>query len=348
MSETVVIGLNWVGDNILALPTYKALQHRFSNEGGITLAAPQNVAALFQSSGIFRGMLPWSSSTAGRIRALRDGRFRRAVILPNSFRAAMVTFAARIPERWGYAADYRGMMLTNAVERVLPRTHQLDDYSALLDAIAAPRVIDELPTITLPVALREKARKRLRNLNIRLDRPLFGIHAGGLYGRAKHWGDGRFGEVAERLRNEGFDVVLLTSPGERAQAQSIAAMTSGAPIVGHDGDVLELAAAISLCSLVVTNDSGPLHLSAALAVPSVSIFGPTDPDRTVIPGASRVVRRTYACQPCYRRECPLGDHRCMRDIAVDEVYEAAIGLYQEVEGRIVAGRRAKQRFLVRP
>jgi heptosyltransferase-2 len=84
----------------------------------------------------------------------------------------------------------------------------------------------------------------------------------------------------------------------------------------------------------VTNDSGPLHLAAALAVPSVSIFGPTDPARTVIPGASRVLRKQFACSPCYARECPLQHHRCMSDISVDEVYSAAVALLGETEAKI--------------
>lgn len=335
-SETVVIGLNWVGDNILALPTYRALQHRFRNEGGIAVAAPEHIATLLKSSSIFRNVVPFASSTRQRVRALRNGRFRRAVILPNSFRAAMLAYAAGIEERWGYTTDCRSLLLTHRVARELPRTHQLDDYTQLLTAMNAPRVDDELPTITLPVALREKARRRLASAGIELRRPLFGIHAGGFYGPAKHWGNGRYAEVADRLRKDGFDVLLLTSPGERAQAEAIADSCEGLPMVGHDGDVLQLAAAISLCSIVITNDSGPLHLSAALAVPSVSIFGPTDPGRTVIPGASRVVRKTYACQPCYKRECPLGDHRCMTEISVDEVYSAATGLFNEIDGKVEA------------
>jgi heptosyltransferase-2 len=345
MTETVVIGLNWVGDNILALPTYKALEHRFRADGGIAVAAPPNVATLLATSGIFKRVIAWPRSTRERIRLLREGNFRRAVILPNSFRAAMVTFAAGIPERWGYRTDYRRILLTHSIDGDSKRGHQVEDYSTLLGAMNAPRVIDEIPTVTLPGHLREKARKRLRAMGIRLDKPLFGIHPGGLYGRAKHWGDERYGEVAERLRASGYDVVLITSPGERLQAETISALSGGVPITGQDGDVLHVAGTISHCSVVVTNDSGPLHLAAALAVPSVSIFGPTDPARTVIPGASRVLRRTYACQPCYRRECPLGDHRCMTQISVDEVYGAAIGLYQEVEVRTVAERavRAQRR-----
>jgi heptosyltransferase-2 len=170
----------------------------------------------------------------------------------------------------------------------------------------------------------------MRAAGVRLDRPLFGLHAGGLYGRAKHWGDDRYGEIAERLLDSGYSVVMLTSPGERAQAETIAAQHGDIPVVGGDGDVLQLAASIAHCSVIVTNDSGPLHLAAALAVPSVSIFGPTDPARTVIPGATRVVRKDVACGPCYERECPLRDHRCMTEIAVDEVYNAAVGLLQEV------------------
>ncbi|MBV9496620.1 MAG: lipopolysaccharide heptosyltransferase II [Acidobacteria bacterium] len=337
MSETVVIGLNWVGDNILALPTYRALQHRFRAEGGISVAAPEHIATLLGSAGIFRKVIPWNGSTRNRISMLRAGHFRRAIILPNSFRAAMVSAAAGIPERWGYSSDCRGFLLTNGVGRLRERGHQLEDYSALLAALDAPRVVDEIPTFSLPSNLREKARKRLRALGIRLDRPLFGVHAGGLYGRAKHWGDERYCEVSERLRADGYDVVLLTSPGERVQAQAIAE-AAGVPMIGQNGDVLELAAAIGHCSIVITNDSGPLHLAAALAVPTVSIFGPTDPGRTVIPGASRVMRKAVGCQPCYQRQCPLRHHRCMTEIAVDDVYGAAIGLFQEIDGKVESAR----------
>ncbi|HEX9163390.1 MAG TPA: lipopolysaccharide heptosyltransferase II [Thermoanaerobaculia bacterium] len=332
-AETVVIGLNWVGDNILALPTYRALQHRYRAEGGIAVAAPDNVATLLVSSGLFKKVLPWSSDTRERISILRNGRFRRAVILPNSFRAAVIAFAAGIEERWGYSTDCRRFLLTHGVSRG-DRRHQLDDYTKLLAAMSAPRVVDEIPTVSLPVATREKARKRLRTLGVMLDRPLFGIHAGGLYGRAKHWGDQRYCEVATRLRADGYDVVLLTSPGEREQAEAIATSCDGLPLIGEDGDVLHLAAAISHCSVIITNDSGPLHLAAALAVPSVSIFGPTDPGRTVIPGATRVIQKDIGCGPCYQKECPLGHHRCMTEISVDEVYGAAVGLFNEIDGRL--------------
>jgi len=332
-AETVVIGLNWVGDNILALPTYRALQHRYRTEGGIAVAAPENVASLLASSGLFKKVIPWNGEMRDRIRMLRNGKFRRAVILPNSFRAAMIAFAAGIEERWGYSTDCRRLLLTHTVARA-DRGHQLEDYAPLLAAMSAPRVVDEIPTIQLPVAVRENARTRLRALGVDVDQPLFGIHAGGLYGRAKHWGDDRYGEVASRLRTDGYEVILLTSPGEREQAESIAAACDGLPIIGEEGDVLHLAAAISHCSVIITNDSGPLHLAAALAVPSVSIFGPTDPGRTVIPGASRVVSKEISCGPCYQKECPLSHHGCMTQISVDEVYTAAVGLFQEIDGRL--------------
>ena len=94
-SETVVIGLNWVGDNVLALPTYRALHHRFRSEGGIAVAAPEHIASLLSSVGLFRKVLPWNGTTRNRIRVLKSGRFRRAIILPNSFRAAMVAYLRR-------------------------------------------------------------------------------------------------------------------------------------------------------------------------------------------------------------------------------------------------------------
>ena len=330
-TDTVVIGLNWVGDNVLALPTYRALNHRFRSEGGIVVAAPEHIASLLASVGLFRKVIAWNGNTRERIRLLKAGHFRRAVILPNSFRAAMVAYAAGISERWGYSTDVRGLLLTHGIRRG-DRGHQLDDYSALLAAIDAPQITDQLPTMTLPVAVRDRARRRLRNAGVRLDRPVFGLHAGGLYGQAKHWGDDRYGEVADRLLAAGYSVVFLTSPSERSQAEAIAATRGGLPVVGYDGDVLQLAAAIAHCSVVITNDSGPLHLATALAVPSVSIFGPTDPGRTVIPGASRVLRRDLSCQPCYARLCPLRDHRCMSEISVDDVYAAAVGVFLEIDG----------------
>jgi len=338
-SETVVIGLNWVGDNILALPTYRALHHRFRHDGGISVAAPEHIATLLASSGVFRKVVAWNGSMRGRVSLLRAGRFRRAIILPNSFRAAATTYLAGIPERWGYGTDARGLLLTHRVDRDATRGHQLDDYTPLLRALNAPRVVDEIPTMRLPQTVREKARRRLRQLGVRTDRPIFGLHAGGLYGRAKHWGDERYREVADRLRADGFEVILLTSPGERRQAETIASTGETLPVIGEDGDVLQLAAAISHCSVVITNDSGPLHLATALAVPSVSIFGPTDPARTVIPGASRVMRRDIGCAPCYKRECPLRHHRCMGEIGVDDVYSAAVGLFAEIDGKIVSGAR---------
>lgn len=335
--ETVVIGLNWVGDNVLALPAYKALQHRFRSDGGIAVAAPANVAPLLDASGIFKQVIPWNRSTRKRIAALRTaGNFKRAVILPNSFRAAMVAFAAGIDERWGYPTDLRRILLTHPIAPPASRGHQLDDYTPLLAALNAPRVVDDVPSIKLPQAIREHGKRRLLEIGMHLDRPIFAIHAGGLYGRAKHWGDARYVDTIKMLRLEGFDVVLLTSPGEREQAQRIATTCNGVPIVGHDGDVLELAAALSQCAALITNDSGPLHVAAALAVPSVSIFGPTDPGRTVIAGATHVVRSTLACQPCYQRECPLRHHRCMSDVSVDEVFKAAVSLVSGFEPEVAA------------
>src|SRR5207237_3806215 len=124
--------------------------------------------------------VPSNGTTRNRFRLLKSGRVRRSIILPNSFRAAMIAYAAGIGERWGYSSDARGILLTHGIRRDRERGHQLDDYSALLAAINAPRVVDEIPTIKIPVHIREKARKRLRAAGVRLDRPLFGLHAGGL------------------------------------------------------------------------------------------------------------------------------------------------------------------------
>src|ERR1700741_883157 len=178
--ETVVIGLNWVGDNVLALPTFKALQHRFRAEGGIAVAAPANVATLLETTGVFKQVVAWKRGTRQRIAALRAGRFRRAIILPNSFRAAAVTFAAGIEERWGFPTDWRGFLLTHPVAKPETRGHQLDDYKALLAALDATRIDHDTPPIKLPQSVHERGRRRLLNIGLHLDRPVIGIHPGGL------------------------------------------------------------------------------------------------------------------------------------------------------------------------
>src|SRR2546423_1096961 len=175
-SSTVVIGLNWVGDNVLALPTYRALHHRYRQEGGISVAAPEHIASLLAATGIFRGVIAWNGDTRDRIRLLKEGDFRRVVILPNSFRAAMIAFAAGIGERWGYSTDARGILLTHRVARDTDRGHQLDDYPSLLAAMNAPRVVDEIPTMIIPQAVRERVRRMLRASGVHVDRPLFGLH----------------------------------------------------------------------------------------------------------------------------------------------------------------------------
>src|SRR5204863_7813909 len=150
-----------VWTTVQALPTFRALHHRFGSEGGIAVAAPEHIATLLAAMGLFRKVIPLNGTTRNRIQVLKSGHFRRAVILPNSFRAAMITYAAGIKERWGYNTDARGLLLTHGIRRN-ERRHQLDDYSALLAAINAPRVVDEIPSLKLPVHIREKARKKMR------------------------------------------------------------------------------------------------------------------------------------------------------------------------------------------
>jgi heptosyltransferase-2 len=269
-----------------------------------------------------RGVGRWRT-IGGNAEAIRRAEAETAVLLPNSLQTALMARGAAIPERWGYRRSLRGWLLTRAVPRPHGLVHQADYYRHLvakLDFANGERV----PTLRVPAVTVEGARNLLAAAGWTPGTRLLGIAPGAAYGGAKRWPLERFAAVAARAAQaHGLQPVLVGSEADRAATCAIEAelgrITTSGPrprainLAGRT-DIPQLAGVLALCAGFVSNDSGAMHLAAAVGTPVVALFGPTD-ERVTAPVASRarVLTAGAWCRPCLLRECPL-DHRCMNGI----------------------------------
>ena len=244
-------------------------------------------------------------------RALKERRYRQAIVLPNSWKAALVPFFADIPVRSGYVGESRYGLL-NLLYRRGDRAMR-EHYARLSEA-----------PDTEPVAPLPQPRLRVQPAQASATRTRFGLESGyavlcpgAEYGPAKRWP--YFAELAARLKQP---VVLLGSQNDVPATEGI----GGRNLAGRT-TLDEAIDIIALAELVVSNDSGLMHVAAALGRPLVALFGSSSPEKTPPqPGRSRVLWLKPECSPCYQRECPLGHFRCMRELTVDTVLAAAAEL----------------------
>lgn len=317
----LVVAPNWIGDAVMSLPVLRALR-RSAPTGRLAVLARPGPATIYRAEGsadevrVAPGLL-------GSAREAARGGFGEAWLLPNSFRAALVPFLARIPERIGYASDGRAPLLTRAVPPP-PRTgHQLRDYDLLLRSRGVEP--DEAPPrLEVPPASAERAGNALARAGLKPDGPLVLLAPGAAFGWTKRWPADRFGRLGRVLAERGLPCALVIGPGEEPLAEEARRAAGGIslPVLGADLDPIGLAALAARARVVVSNDSGPMHLAAAVGTPVVALFGPTDPGRTGPSGVrSEVLDRYVFCSPCYLKECPYR-HECMREIEVENVLAA--------------------------
>jgi heptosyltransferase-2 len=320
----VVRAPNWIGDVVLSLAAVRDLRHRNFPRARIEVLARPWVADLYRAVPEVDAVRV-SRGVRADATALR-GAFDAAILLPNSIGSALPAWMAGIAERWGYATDGRAPLLTRA-PRVPPHVRgrsQVYYYRAML-AGAGLRV-----SATPDVSLRcppDWSSSADRLLGGEAGGPWIGVNPGAFYGTAKRWLPERFAAVADTLAGRGARVALVGGPAERPVGEAIAAqMTAPARVLCGETTLPELVGVLAHLRLLVTNDSGPMHLAAALGVPVVAVFGPTDWRETHPVGdVHTIVREPVHCAPCGLRECPI-DHRCMRRVTVDRVAGEAVAL----------------------
>lgn len=321
--RTVVYAPNWVGDTLMALPVINALT---ASGRRVDVLARRHLAPLLDLVPTI-GATVEAKDDAGTLEALRSGKYDEAVLLPNSFRSAWLAHRAGIPARWGYSGGFRRLLLAPSVAREPMTRHQVEDYAELLAAMAVPEPIDWTPRLPLTEARRERGRELLTRAGIDPDGgPVVGLFPGAEFGASKQWPRAHFEEAARQLRRTQRDVqvTLLAGPKEVWLAVRLHEETGKIhPVIGPDLDLADLAAVLAHHATLLTNDSGPMHLAAAVAVPCVALFGPTDHTRTAPAGPGHhVLTVDRWCSPCFRRRCPLSHHKCMTEIGVDEAVAA--------------------------
>ena len=327
-ARTLVVAPNWVGDLVMAEPVFAALAA--SGRALAVLARPglRPLAALLPGVAEVIERAAEDGETVARLAAAGCA---EAVILPHSFRAAKLVRAAGVPRRFGYRGDFRSPLLAPAVARPRGRRRQVEDYRELLAALAVPPPADWVPRLALPPELAERGRDRLERARVPVGGgPLAGLFPGAEWGPSKRWPMKSFAALALELRRRlpALREVIVAGPREVWLAVRVHEESGKLhPVVGPDLDLAALAGVLSHLDVLVTNDSGPMHLAAALGVPTVALFGPTDPRRTAPAGdGHEVLSRNLWCSPCFRRHCPLLHHGCLKGLPVGEVADAAEGI----------------------
>jgi len=326
-----VKGLNWVGDAIMATPALARLRRAYP-QARITLMVRPWVAAVYEHNPDVDQLWVHDDATSlsafwKAVRMIRGGRFTIGLALPNSFRAAALLYLGQIRYRYGFRRHRRGWLLNRGVEpdAELLEGHQVFYYLRLIEELSG-KSADPVKLVLNPGQIeREEIRRLLAQRGLDRGRPLIGLAPGSINSNAKRWPADRFAAVGERLAEKtGAEILLLGSMKEKDVMDRVAAR-SKVPMhaVGEELNLAQLIALIERLSGMICNDSGAMHLGAALRVPTVAIFGPTTHTNTYPYSPSAVVVRKadVECAPCELRECPI-DHRCMTGVTPEEVFEA--------------------------
>ncbi len=324
-SRMVVDLPNWVGDQVMALPSVRRLVD--GNAGGeTTLHARPEAGRLFAS------LFPDTRVVASPRRAFPvvtarhlcggGGRFDVGVTLRHASRAKICLWLAA---RRSLGSGNRGgrFLLSDRFEVDRGR-HQVFDADPILRGLGLEGV-DPGWRPALPLELVEEGARLLRRAGISFDGAV-GLAPGAVWGQSKRWPAARFGLLAQRIRGRGLEAVVVIGPGEDVLSREVREAAGGdLPVVGSESDVAGLAGVLTRLSVLVGNDSGPMHVAALVGTPAIALFGPTDPERTGPLGDRHVVlTRELDCAPCGERRCPLGHTACLHDLPVDTVEQSLL------------------------
>ncbi len=327
MKRIIVKGTNWIGDVFLSLPAVYSLRRIFP-DAVIDIALKRPLGALVGRVAEIDSVLHYDGTFPGElelVRRMRNSRYDLGIIFPRSLHSALLVYLGGARRRIGYAADGRSMLLTDRVMRTpeIRAVHQSHYYRHIVSVLGDPGPLIT-PRITPDADSDAWADEFLRAGGYEKG-PIFGINPGAAYGDAKQWRPDRFGAVADRLVGRfGGRAVIMGGKKDQAIEAQVAGSMKSRPIRAAGATTIErLISLISRSTLFITNDSGPMHIAAALTVPIVAVFGPTNPDTTSPMGRAAIVRHEFECSRCLLRSCPI-DHRCMESVTAGEVYEACL------------------------
>lgn len=357
--KILVRGVNWLGDAVMTTPALQRLREA-KPSAHITLLTHDKLADLWRGHPSLDAIVTFAAgeSVWKTSKRLRREKFATALVLPNSLRSALEVFLARIPERIGYARNGRGMLLTRRVlppestKRMRKRTvseikqriaanvpretfpssaHHVHDYLRLAGTLGA----NEAPLPPLLHAAEEETVSFRQRFDLPSNAPLFGLNPGAEYGPAKRWPAERFVEAAIQIHSTtSCHWIVFGGKADRELTDTIVGLLGkkiGAERVTNVAgktSLRELCAGLKACALLLTNDTGPMHVAAAVGTPVVVPFGSTSPELTgpllhLGNTPHQLVMGAASCAPCFLRECPI-DFRCMNELSSDTLVKAAL------------------------
>ena len=344
--KIMVRSTNWIGDAVMGLPALEALRERFPETEIVLVSKPWMSEVYKNHPAVDRQILyDPDGEHAGRrgfskfIDRLKGEDFDGAVLFQNAFHAAWMAWRARIPVRLGYARDGRSALLTEAIETPPPAAYGHQSYyylhllfrAGLIEQPETPRPLTET-WLAVDGAERIWAKRELESLGLHGPRFLVGIAPGAAFGPAKRWPVERFAALADRLVTAlNADILIFGSRAEKQSADEIARQMEHTPsVLAGETTMRQSMALLECCRLVVTNDSGLMHIASALGLPVVATFGSTDERATGPLGPHpRIAKHRTACSPCGLRSCPI-DFRCMEGLSVANVYRATLELVKQL------------------
>jgi len=332
VDKTLIIGPSWVGDMVMAQALFKAIKLRYP-QTRIDVLAPQWSSSLTARMPEISASIPMAlkhgefgfSERRKLAKKLESEHYQRCFVLPNSWKSALIPFLAKIPNRIGWRGEWRYGLLNDV--RVLDKQRyplMVERYLALANEKDAP-----IPSIRPSlVAEKQNTELALSKYELTLDKPILVLCPGAEFGPSKRWPEEHYAAFANSYILKGWQVWIFGSAKDTEVAKKIQAQTQNQAIdlTGRTslGDAIDL---MSLAKLVLTNDSGLMHIAAALDVPLVAAYGSTSPGFTPPLGDKvKILQEKIACSPCFKRTCPLQHHQCMQRLSVDTALQAARAL----------------------
>lgn len=330
--QVLLVGPSWVGDMVMAHVLVQMLRRRYPRlvidllapgwaaDLGARMPGVREVHKLRLGHGELGLVARWRLA-----QDLKSRRYDWALVLPNSWKAALIPYWAKIPRRTGYRGEWRYGLLNDRRrldKQAQPRTIDRFVKLGLARHVPVPTHLPA-PRLSMDPAEREAA---LQKFGLTPPgRPLLALAPGAEFGPAKRWPVRHYQALAQRLLAEGWAVWLFGSPNDAPVTRAIAEAAPGAVDLGGRTSLLEALDLLSLADVTVSNDSGLMHVAGAVGSRVLGLFGSSDPVMTPPLGPdAQILRRELPCSPCGKRECPLKHHHCLEELAPEEV-AAAIG-----------------------
>ncbi len=344
MPQNIIVRMpNWIGDLVMATPILSDLRKAYP-QAHITAMCRSPICELLKEDPEINELFCFSKASGfsrreekrNVIEKLRKGNYDLGILLTHSFSSAWWFWLGKVQNRLGYECNGRKLLLTQSLSfpKNIQNQHLVVTYKMLLEPLGIP-VSNTPPRLYLSPKEIHDSRVLLKQHKIPDGALIVGINPGATYGSAKCWLPERFREVTERLlRDKDVYVVYF---GDQATASVVKEICTGLPkrVINLAGitSLRELSSLISQCDVILTNDSGPMHIADALGTPIVALFGSTSEVVTGPYRSGTLIHKHVECSPCYQRTCPI-DFRCMKRIEADEVYEAIVKILQAKRSKL--------------